>query len=707
MDAARAVFWGNIIMEVSKGNIFKILNGYFQYQIPVYQRFYSWDIPHCERMWADIVAMQKAGDRVHFIGSIVNMAEVAMPTGIQKFLIIDGQQRMTTLSLLLIALRDYIQNNPDKNKINAQKLENTLLRNIYEEGDDQYKILLTASDRKVFIKLIEKDRIDENGASRVLKNYHFFYDRIASGELEPDEIYESIGKLQIVNITLEQGQDDPQAIFESLNSTGKALSESDLVRNFILMGLPGNQQTEIYRHRWHPMEMLFSDDKKGELMDRFFRDFLTMKEGRIPKINDVYATFKRWFASTKASTKEICDELYDYARIYTDIVFMRGNDSLVPLYREIHMLRMDVSYPFLMRVHNDFSKGIINESQLVEIIRMTIAYVCRRSVCDIPTNSLNKTFATLGREAMLDSRTDSRDYIDSIKAFYILQESYKKFPTDEQFAEAFVKRDIYHMRICSYILECLECYNNKSKINAADKTIEHIMPQNSNLCEEWRLALGEDWQEIQRTWLHTIGNLTLTNYNSEMSDKPFTEKMEMHGGFRESALRLNRFVIKQETWNDGLIRQRAGELANIAIRAWEYPVLSEDLLQRYSKVDSEQGKYNLDYYPFKPEDRILYDMLDRRIMNLSPDITRQCNKLYIAYKLDSNFVDVIVQRQGLRLSIVMPFDQINDPNGICVDQTGQGHWGNGDIRVDITPGMNIDWIMGLVEQAYRYHADEM
>lgn len=693
-------------MEVSKGNIFKILNGYFQYRIPVYQRLYSWEILQCERMWTDIVAMQKTENGVHFIGSIVNIAEVAMPTGIQKYLIIDGQQRMTTLSLLLVALRDYILKNPDKTKINARKLEDTLLRNIYEQGEDQYKILLTRSDRDKFIALIERSPVNDQEHSKILKNYSFFYDKIVSGELSPDEVYESIGKLQIVNITLEQGQDDPQAIFESLNSTGKALSESDLIRNYILMGLSGKAQEEIYQHWWHPMEKLFANDKKGELMDRFFRDFLTMKENRIPKVNNIYTTFKIWRKGIKATTKELCEDLYNHAYTYTNIVFMRGLPLLIPLYKEINTLRMDVSYPFLLQVHEDHRKGIIDENQLAEIIKFTIAYVFRRSICDIPTNSMNKTFATLSKETRLDNRTDAQDYLDSIKAFYILLESYKTFPTNEQFIEAFTKRDIYHMRIGSYILERLECYNNKSKINAADKTIEHIMPQNPNLNEEWQAALGADWQEIQKTWLHTIGNLTLTNYNPELSDNSFEQKMKMEGGFKESALRLNRFVIKQETWNDKLIRERANELADIAIHVWEYPALSEENLQKYRKVDSYTTKYTLNSYPFKPKDKTLYDTLDRRIMNLSPEITRQYNKLYIAYKLDSNFLDIIVQQQGLRLSIVMPFDQINDPQGICTDQTNQGHWGNGDIRVDLTPEIDIDMVMALIEQAYRYHADE-
>ncbi len=232
-------------MDARKGNIYEILNGNKQFLIPVYQRYYSWDIEQCKRLWNDIVDMQKKGKVGHFVGSIVNIAEQAMPTGVQKYMIIDGQQRMTTLSLLLLALRDYANKNPEDTTINARRIDNMLLKNEYESGDERYKLLLTETDRDILIRLVEEKPIPDDTRSKLLDNYKFFTGKIADKELQPAEVYESIGKLQIVNITLDRSVDDAQAIFESLNSTGKELSESDLIRNYVLMGLEPPEQTYV------------------------------------------------------------------------------------------------------------------------------------------------------------------------------------------------------------------------------------------------------------------------------------------------------------------------------------------------------------------------------------------------------------------------------------------------------------------------------
>ena len=253
-------------MDARKGNIYEILNGNKQFLIPVYQRFYSWDIDQCKRLWNDIVEMQRKGKVGHFVGSIVNIAEQAMPTGVQKYMIIDGQQRMTTLTLLLLALRDYAIKNPNDTTINARRIDNMLLKNEYESGDERYKLLLTETDRDILISLVEEKPIAEGTRSRLIENYNFFAGKLADKEIQPAEVYESIGKLQIVNITLDRAVDDAQAIFESLNSTGKELSESDLIRNYVLMGLEPSEQTYVYEHLWRPMEQLFIYETQGSVM---------------------------------------------------------------------------------------------------------------------------------------------------------------------------------------------------------------------------------------------------------------------------------------------------------------------------------------------------------------------------------------------------------------------------------------------------------
>ena len=688
-------------MDARKGNIFEILNGNKQFLIPVYQRYYSWDIEQCRRLWNDIVDMQKRNKAGHFVGSIVNIAEQAMPTGVQKYMIIDGQQRMTTLTLLLLALRDYAIQHPEDTTINSRRIDNMLLKNEYEVGDERYKLLLTETDRDILIRLVESKPIPDGTKSRLIDNYKFFSGKIADRDLQPAEIYESIGKLQIVNITLDRTMDDAQAIFESLNSTGKELSESDLIRNYVLMGLEPSEQTYVYEHLWRPMEQLFVYETQDSVMDSFFRHYLTMKLTRIPKQGRVYEEFKLYHLNCEFGTiRELCQDLLNYAKFYTDIVFKRSNNAdLKRLYEDIVDLRMEVSYPFLLKVHNDCAEGTITEDNLKEILRLCISYVLRRSICDIPTNSMNKTFATLRNSIRPD------DYMNSVKAFFVLQDTYKEFPDNDKFMAAFMSRDIYTMRARNYILSRLENFGNKAPIIIENYTIEHIMPQNTSLSPEWQHDLGVNWKEIQKTYIHTIGNLTLTAYNSEMSDRPFMDKMNMPGGFKESALRLNAYLVKLTEWNEDHIKERAQQLAAKAVQIWPYPSLTNAELAPYTAEEKSAPKYTLETYDINAFTKILFETLDRRIMNLSPAVKREYKKLYIAYKLDTNFVDIVVQKQRLRISVNMKFSEVYDPNGICRDVTGLGRWGNGDVELFMEHTSDIDRVMEIIEQSYKLQAD--
>lgn len=688
-------------MDARKGNIYEILNGNKQFLIPVYQRFYSWDIDQCRRLWNDIVEMQKQGKAGHFVGSIVNIAEQAMPTGVQKYMIIDGQQRMTTLTLLLLALRDYAIKNPGDTTINARRIDNMLLKNEFEIEDERYKLLLTETDRDILISLIEKKPIREGTRSRLIENYNFFANKIGDKEIQPSEVYESIGKLQIVNITLDRAVDDAQAIFESLNSTGKELSESDLIRNYILMGLEPSEQTYVYEHLWRPMEQLFVYETQGTVMDAFFRHYLTMKLSRIPKLGRVYEEFKLYHLNCEFGTiRELCRDLLDYAKYYTDIVFIRSSDTdLKNLYEDIIDLKMEVSYPFLLKIHRDCDEGLITLEELKEILKLCISYVLRRSICEIPTNSLNKTFATMKNFIRPD------DYVNSVKAFFLMIDSYKEFPDNDKFEIAFVSRDIYNMRNRNYILSRLENFENKAPIIIENYTIEHIMPQNKNLSLEWQADLGDDWHEVQKKYLHTIGNLTLTAYNSEMSDRPFMDKMDMPGGFKESALRLNKYVVLQNEWNEKNIQERAKELVKKAESIWKYPTLTDTQLEKYQEKDTTTPEYSLETYGMNDLTRILFEALDKRIMNLSPGVKKEYKKLYIAYKLDTNFVDIIIQKERLRIAINMKFSDIIDPNGICRDITGIGRWGNGDVELFMEHKDELDQVMEIIKQSFEAQAE--
>ena len=687
-------------MDAIKGSINSILNRYIQFTIPVYQRPYSWEISQCEKLWNDIVHMQKTNRIGHFVGSIVNIAEQAMPTGVQKFMIIDGQQRMTTLTLLLIALRDYGYENQEDTTINPHSINGVCIQNDYASGEDKYKMLLTQKDKDILIKLIDRAPIDESKRSKLLDNYNFFVDKIKSKKIEPFAILEGIGKLQIVNITLDRAQDDPQLIFESLNSTGMDLSKSDLIRNYILMGLSPEQQDSIYNNYWFPMENLFDYSKQTWLMDKFFKHYLTFKYGKIPVESKIYEEFKNYYGDKSyEAILNVSKELYKCAKYYTNIYYSNSGDmELDCVFKDIKSLNMDVASPFLIKVYYDYDNGVISKKEFIEIFRLCENYVFRRAICEIPTNSLNKTFNVAVRNININN------YINSVKAFFIMLDNYKRLPSNEEFVKELKIRDIYNMRIRNYILSKLENHNNKSPIIIENFTVEHIMPQNTNLNESWKNDLGKNYKDIQKQYIHTIGNLTLTAYNSEMSDKSFEDKLNMTGGFKESALRLNSYVVKQDKWNKDTIEERANELCKLSEEIWEYPNLSEYEMELFLLKNEEV--YTLDSYEYLSEDNIaLFNALDKRILNISSDVKREFKKLYIAYKVESNFVDIVPQKSKFKLNINMKYSDVIDPYDICIDITNKGSWGNGDIEILYDNIEQLDKIMDIIKQSYEKQLD--
>ncbi|MCD8098080.1 MAG: DUF1524 domain-containing protein [Lachnospiraceae bacterium] len=261
------------------------------------------------------------------------------------------------------------------------------------------------------------------------------------------------------------------------------------------------------------------------------------------------------------------------------------------------------------------------------------------------------------------------------------------------------------MRARNFILSHLENYGNKAPIIIENYTIEHIMPQNSNLSVEWQIELGTNWKEVQKTYIHTIGNLTLTAYNSEMIDRPFMSKMSMEGGFKESALRLNSYLVTLNEWNEIHIKERAEQLAKKALQIWSYPEMSDEDLAPYRVTEKPAQRYSLETYDTNAFTKMLFEVLDKRIMNLSPSVKREFKKLYIAYKLDTNFVDIVIQKQRLRISVNMKFADIFDPNGICRDITGLGRWGNGDVELFLDHTSEVDQVMEIIEQSYNAQAD--
>ena len=566
-------------MQAGETTLNKLLNTSRQFIVPIFQRNYSWQKSQYEQLWFDILRASKFKEKQnHFIGSIVYI-DMGTPAGRpQQLLLIDGQQRLTTISILLCAIKDYVQKfNLETKLINLAKIKNQFLYNSDEIDEDRYKLLLNVQDKETYIKLIDNTIFTVNKpATNIIKCYEFFYERIEDfikqyGQI--DEIYAGIFKLSLVSISLDKDSDNPQMIFESMNSTGKDLSQTDLLRNYLLMDLTPEKQTRLYKTYWKPMEELFGEDiYKNDVnkFDYFIRDFLTLKSdtGHICKINNVYENFKRYYLDNNCEKFAVLKDLFTYAKYYACIDLLQENDDELKLYwQEFKKLDSHVVYPFLLKLYDDYSRQILIKEDFKKILQVVISYLWRRAICEIPTNSLSKTFATLYQAV------DKDDYVNSIIKAFVFKSSYKRFSSDYEVREKLQTKDIYHFRLRKYLLEALENYYHKEPIdlNTANYTIEHIMPQNIEHNLSWQQMLGENWQEVHSLYLHTLGNLTITGYNAEMSNKSFGEKVNGESGFKHSHLKLNESIAQCDVWNKKAIQRRTNILTDIILKIWKYP----------------------------------------------------------------------------------------------------------------------------------------
>lgn len=693
-------------MKAVESNFFRFLQGTKQFVVPIYQRTYSWTKQQCEQLWNDII---KAGqdDKIpgHFIGAIVYIEKgIYQVSSVNQLLVIDGQQRLTTLSLLLIALANYfeqLEGTADKTK---KRLLNYYLLNSEESDVQKYKLYLTQTDKETYFSIIDGIDLPKNFSPRIFENYKFFEENIKKSNLKPENILKGIQKLFIVDVSLDRNYDNPQLIFESLNSTGLDLSQADLIRNFILMGQESNVQEELYKKYWFPMEQSFGYDYSS-YFDRFMRDFLTIKTGSIPTMRDVYREFKKYLMNIgDMPMTEIVKEIKYYSDIYVTIAFARSDDKEInEALNDIIELKVEVAYPFLIQVFSDYLNNIIDKKALLEILRSVESYVFRRAVVGIPTNSLNKTFANLYKEI------NKEDYLNSYHAAMILKDSYRRFPTDEEFKKEFVIKDFYNFRNRNYLLRKLENFGRKEKVQVEEYTIEHIMPQNKNLSKEWKAMLGENWETVHKRYLHTIGNLTLTGYNPELSDRPFSEKRDMKGGFRDSPIRLNSELANLDRWNEEEILKRSSNLSEKAVKIFPYKDLPEEILEKYrnKKFNSEIGQYSIENFSNTLKDDMLelFNILRKRILNLDSSVREEFKKLYIAYKNTTNFVDIEPQKKRLRLNLNMEFDEIIDPENRCKNVTDLGTWGNGNVEFSVYDYKDIDYAMFLIEQSFRKHSE--
>ncbi|MEX2276345.1 MAG: DUF262 domain-containing protein [Cucumibacter sp.] len=691
-------------MKATEAKLLDFLKKSPQFVIPIYQRTYSWTERECQQLWDDILrAGHNDSVAAHFVGSIVYIEKGLYQVSSQSpLLVIDGQQRLTTVTLVLEALARHLGDAEPVDGFSAKKVRSYYLLNPLEDGERAFKLLLTQTDKRSLLALVQQKAQPAEPSVRIVENFAFFEEQVTALGDDLAPLCKGLAKLMIVDIALSRDQDNPQLIFESMNSTGRELSQADLIRNFILMGLDPAHQTQLYEAHWRPMEIEFGQEAYGTHFDGFMRHYLTLRTGEIPNVKDVYEAFKGHARASEIATAGVdalVAEIHAYASYYCAMALDREPDKDVAhAFRDLRELKVDVAYPLLLELYFDYALGQLGKEDLVRTVRLVEAYVFRRAVCAIPTNSLNKTFATFGRALRKEH------YVESVQAHFLTLPSYRRFPNDEEFRRELATRDLYNFPRRSYWLRRLENHGRKERVPVDEYTIEHILPQNKNLSSKWREALGPEWQHVQETWLHTFGNLTLTGYNPEYSDRPFVEKRDMTGGFKESPLRLNEGLGSLETWNEAAIQARATRLAQQAAKVWAPPALPVEVLESYRQKAESPAGYTLSDHPHLAEDslmRPLFDILRKEVFALDPCVKEEVLKRYVAFKAETNFVDVVPQKSRLLLTLNLQFHELHDPRGLSKDVTNRGRWGNGDAQVELKQSEELPYVMGLVRQAFE------
>lgn len=545
-----------------------------RFVIPVYQRNYDWKRDNCKQLFDDLVKVIKNDRPSHFFGSIVSSYQ---STGrFAQYLIIDGQQRLTTVSLLMLAMYNLIQEGKvtPNTETMAKELFEEFLVDKYQPKEKRIKLKPVKDDMRAFEKLFDTDE-ENDEQSNLTYNYEYFYNRIQNGEVTIEQLYDALFRLEIINIELTPG-DDPQLIFESLNSTGLALSEGDKIRNYMLMGLTPELQNDYYEQYWNKIEEFTDYDVSG-----FVRDYLSVKQQVIPAFSKVYVTFREYAEKLRLVPDDTLEDLLKDLREYADTyrILLKGNTPdrvLNACILRLKRLGITVMRPFFMEVFRLYKEKTLQLEELREIFLYTENYLFRRGICDLPTNALNKIFLTLHREIIRYDGSEN-DYVNKFKYALLAKNDRGRFPRDDEFVAAMSAKPIYLMNQKNkiYILERFENYGIEEDkdiyghIDIGTYSIEHIMPQ--TLTPEWMEALGEDYETIHEEWQDRLANLTLTAYNSEYSNRPFREKRDMAKGFSESGLRLNTWIAKQDKWTLTELQARNNLMTEQACTIWQLP----------------------------------------------------------------------------------------------------------------------------------------
>ena len=697
-------------MRAKETSLLQFLEKSHQFEIPIYQRTYSWDETHCSQLWYDIIRAGKHDSiKAHFAGSVVYIEQdVAQVSDRAPLLVIDGQQRLTSAMLILEAVARRLGSHKSVAGVSAENIRNYYLLDNRQQGDRRYKLLLTKRDRASLISILDERegmlKVEEH-SHRVIGNFDFFNRQIkqVGGEKNLDVLWRGLSKLSIVDVALEREKDNPQLIYESMNSTGLDLSQADLVRNFILMGLEEGQQRRLYKDYWRPMEATFGQQDFNRYFNKYFVDFLTIRTGKRPRENDVYTAFKRYVSSRSFTAKQLVEDIYTTAVHYCAIIFGKERDEeLKTAFDDVMELKVSVVNPLLLKLYEEYKGGSLAKHGLLGCVRLIESYLFRRFICSIQTQGLNKITVAIV------TALNNGDHFETLVRELAAQPTTQQFPCDDEFVQSLKERDIYSFKHRSYFFRRLENYERKelvptSKYPNGRYTIEHIMPQ--RLSDEWRSDLGDDYDDVHKRYLHTLGNLTLTGYNSEYGNRSFKEKRDTKSGFRESPLRLNKELGQLDVWNEAEITKRAERLAKIALEVWQRPWKIPKPPWHKTKISKDRELSDYKFLGAGGQIRPIFVGLRREVMEIHENVSEVYRRHHIAYKVrNRNFVDVQPMASSVRCVLNMKFQDVVDPEGKAKDNTGKLNVGNGDVELKLFSIDDIPYAMRLIRQAFDKRA---
>ncbi|MGR5590472.1 DUF4268 domain-containing protein [Peptoniphilus grossensis] len=576
-----------------------------RYVIPVYQRRYDWKIENCKQLYDDLIRLTKSKG-THFFGSIVS--DVKGGGAITEFHIIDGQQRLTTVTLLLLAIAKLVEEG--KAKSNEIDLRDQIMERFviskWANKDNRIKLIPVKRDRQALYNLIFEDKEDYIENSNLTINFKYFYDRLKKDSDIIDEIYFAIQRLQVISITLDK-DDDAQLIFESLNSTGLALSEGDKIRNFILMNLPLDIQNDYFEKYWIKIE-----DLTNKKIDNFVRNYLSIKTSSTPTMAKVYFEFKDYVNRHNDTLEKLLEDMLRYSKFYKKLLDGKSdfnNKDLDASMFNFMKMEITVTEPFFMEVLSLNDEGKLSLDDLIGVYETIETYLFRRNICGVATNALNKIFLNLNKDIIrYDGSTDN--YVDKLKYNLINKKDSARFPKDEEFYENFYNKEVYLMRgrFKNYLFNKIENFKTvetKDIYNHLDDgtySIEHIMPQKLN--DDWFEDLGDNAEEIHEKWLHKLGNLTITGYNSDMGNSSFEKKRDGRHGFKKSGIRMNQDLALLDSWGEDEIEKRHRDLLDLAVyEIWEYPTTNFELKRE-----------DVEYISLADDD---YDLKGKKILKIN------------------------------------------------------------------------------------------